>query len=413
MRTLAAALALTALLTSACGAGPVPEPEGVTVLGADVPRREPRVAPAEVERLTAAQVDFALDLYRAADADADADLVVGPGSLHTALSMVLAGARGRTAAELAKVLHLRGLEPRLHELNNVLDRELRFGSQKRGVRLDIANRIWAARLQVEPEYAETVATDYGAGLAALDIAGDPEEARAAVNRWVAESTHDKIEEMFRKGTITADTRLVLANALHLDADWRFPFPADATSEQPFRLADGSTVQVPTMRYDEYLPTGAGRGWSAVRLPYAGRRLAMTVIVPEDLRSFERTLNADVLEQVEANIRDGGIHLSLPRFTARTHLALADTLAEMGMPFRRSARVRISRRCRARACTWAPWSTRRVVEVDEEGTEAAAASGGAVQGSHGPTVTVDRPFLFGVRDQPTGSVLFLGRVTDPR
>ncbi len=161
---------------------------------------------------------------------------------------------------MVDVLHLRGFEPSVHELSNALDRELRSRSQERSLRLDIANRAWSARgVHLLPEYVDTVARDYGAVLAQLDIARDAEKARAAVNQWVSRSTEGKIDELFPEGKITAHTRLILVNALYLKARWQFPFPPEATSQQPFRLADGSEVQVPTMHYDEYLPSGAGRG----------------------------------------------------------------------------------------------------------------------------------------------------------
>ncbi len=414
-RTLPAALVAAALTVAACGgadgdARDVVGPPGVTVVGAGVERTTPSVSPAELRTFTATQLAFAVDLYQAVSATEKGDLVLGPASLHTSLAMIRAGARGQTAKEMDAVLRADG---RLYELGNALDRELRSRSSTDGVDVDIANRVWANQdLVLLDDYAQTLASNYGAALAQVDIAGDPEGSRAAVNAWVAEATRQKIQELFPEGSIGADTRLVLANALYLRAGWKFPFPPSSTSDQPFLLADGSRVDVPTMHYDEYLPSGRGEGWSAVRLPYSGEDLSMTVIVPDDLASFEQKLDVALLEQVEASIRPGGIHLSLPRFTARTHLSLADTLKAMGMPSAFGA-ADFSGMTAERGLFLAAVEQEAVVEVDEKGTEAAAASGGAVAGSHGPTVTVDRPFMFLIRDEPTGAVLFLGRVTDPR
>lgn len=414
-RTLPATLPAAALTVAACGgaggdARDVAEPPGVTVVGAGIERTAPTISPAELREFTAAQLAFAVDLYRAVAAAEKGDLALGPGSLHTALAMIRAGARGQTAEEMDAVLRA---DDRLHELGNALDHELRSRSSTDGVDVDIANRVWANEdLELLDDYVQTLATNYGAALAQLDISGDPEGARAAVNAWVAEATRQKIEELFPEGSIEANTRLVLANALHLRADWKFPFPPSRTNDQPFLLADGSQVDVPTMHYDESLPSGRGAGWAAVRLPYSGEELSMTVIVPDDLASFEQKLDVALLEQVEASIRPGGIHLSLPRFTARTHLSLADTLADMGMPSAFGS-ADFSGMTPGRELFLAAVEHEAVVEVDEEGTEAAAASGGAMAGSHGPTVTVDRPFVFVIRDEPTGAVLFLGRVADPR
>lgn len=413
-RTLPAALLAAALVVTACGGGrdarDVAEPPGVTAVGADIERTEPASPPREVRDFTATQLAFAVDLYQAVAADEEGDLALGPGSLHTALAMIRAGARGRTAEEMDAVLRA---DDRLHELGNALDRELRTRSSTDGVDVDIANRVWVDDgLELLDGYVQTSATHYGAALAQLDISGDPEGARVAVNAWVAEATGRMIEELFPTGSIEANTRLVLANALHLRADWKFPFPPARTSDQPFLLADGSGVDVPTMHYDESLPSGRGAGWTAVRLPYSGEQLSMTVIVPDELASFEQRLDVALLEQVEASIRPGGIHLSLPRFTVRTHLSLVEALADMGMPSAFGS-ADFSGMTRGAGLSLAAVEHEAVVEVDEEGTEAAAASGGAMAGSHGPTVTVDRPFLFVVRDEPTGAVLFLGRVADPR
>ena len=417
MHKLAASLLLIgSLVLAACGGGQdtVLEPNGVTALGVGIDRAEPAVSDEDLRALSRAQLDFAVDLYLALADEVEGDLALGPGSLHTALSMLRAGAAGSTAIEMDSVLHTDGLDGRLHELGNALDRELTSRGNQRGIDLTTANRVWTAPgLKLEQDYISTLTSAYGAALAEVDFGSDPDAARGAINGWVAEATRDKIEELFPADTITADTQLVLANALHLDASWKFPFPADATGPQAFTLPDGSTVDVETMHYNEYLPSGRGPGWAAVRLPYNGEQLSMTVIVPDDLAAFEQSLDADLLERVEGSIKDGGIHLSLPRFTARTHLSLAEPLAALGMPSAFGAGADFSGMTGSRGLFLSAVEHEAVVEVDEEGTEAAAATGAAMLGSHGPTVQVDKPFLFLVRDESTGAVLFLGRVTDPR
>lgn len=421
VRSMATMMVVATLVLAACGPSasapphgnaPLPsEPEGVEVLGAGVER----VAPAEgadVSALTAAQAGFALDLYGAVRTQVDGDLVVGPSSLHTVLAMIRAGARGETATEMDTVLHADDLD--LHVAGNALDRALQDRNQADGVDLATANRLWVQQgLDLTDEYVATIVGNYGAGLAASDFTADPQAARAAVNQWVADMTRDKVTELFPPGTIDATTRLVLANAVHLDAAWKFPFDPARTDEQPFTLADGTRVEVPTMHYDQHLPTATGPDWAAVELPYDGEQLSMTVIVPQDLADFEQRLDAELLIGILGQITDGGVHLSLPRFTARTHLGLDDTLADMGMPTAFGPEADFSGMTNRRGLFLQAVEHEAVVEVDEEGTEAAATSGGAIAGSHGPTVTVDRPFLFLIRDEPTGALLFLGRVTDPR
>lgn len=415
MRTLTAGAALAALglLLTGCGdSSAAPEPEGVEVLGAGIDRVEPAATDEQIAALTAAQTAFAIDLYDAARSKVDGDLVVGPTSLHTVLAMIRAGARGQTAIEMDTVLHTDGLD--LHPTGNALDRALHDRNTADGVDLATANRLWTQHgLELTDDYIDTIARHYGAGLAATEFTSDPDGARTAINQWIADATRDRIDELFPPGSLDTSTQLVLANAVSLDAAWHFPFDPQHTSHEPFTLADGTQADVATMHYDEYLPTAIGEDWAAVELPYDGDQLSMTVIVPRDLAAFEQRLDADLLAGVLAKITDGGIHLSLPRFTARTHLSLNETLAAMGMPTAFGGGADFSGMT-GQAGLWIQTVEHEaVVEVDEEGTQAAAASGGAMRLSHGPTVTVDRPFLFLIRDEPTGAILFLGRVTDPR
>lgn len=415
MRSRRLALAL-ALLAAACGAGSAApsKPAPAVVLAADV-ARDLQPSRDDVAAAAAAETAFGLELYRRLAAQAgDGDVVLSPHSLVTALGMLLGGARGGTAEEIADVLQLGVEAGRLHPALNSLDLALEARSDG-GTELLTANRVWADRgLAVEEAYAALLAREYGAPMAQLDLAGDPEGAREAVNAWIAEGTEDRVEELFPPGSIRETTRLVVANALALDATWEFPFAAEHTSSEPFALADGTSVRVPTMRFDEYLPTALGETWQAVELPYADGGLSMVVIVPEDLAAFEADLTPDRLAEVLGAITDGGVHLTLPRFAVRQDGGLTGALAEMGMPsaFDGGA-ADFSGMTGAPDLSVGSFEHEAVVEVDEQGIEAAAASGAAMDLSHGPSIAVDRPFLFLVRDRPTGALLFLGRVTDPR
>jgi serpin B len=406
-----------AVLLAGCGGDPVTEPPGVQVLGADVAPAAAEVPTGEVRALARAQRALALDVYAALARQDDDDLVLGPTSLHTALLMVRAGAAGGTAAEMDAVLRLDGLgDP--HAAAAALDRELAARDEVDGVDLSSANRVWADRtFTPRPQYVEQLATAYGAALATLDLQHDPEGARQAINAWVAEQTRDRIPELFPTGTPTSDSRLVLANAVALDADWQVPFDEGRTRDDAFHLPDGGTARVPTMHGGEGAQLAQGVGWTAVRLPYTGRELAMTVVLPDDLPAFERQLSPELLDDVESAMTPGAVELSLPRFTARRAAGLVDVLAALGMPSvfdaRRADLSGISEREQLRV---AAVQHEAVVEVDEKGTRAAAATGVdvvAVSLQVPVPVVVDRPFLFTVTDASTGAVLFLGRVTDPR
>lgn len=409
-------LLLLPLLVAACGGTDViREPAGVVPLGTDADRAQPAAADDDVKLLARAQLDLALGVYGAVAALSDDDLVLGPTSIATALLMVRAGAAGPTAQELDDVLGI-GALPDPHDAANALDRALAQRDAAGGVDLSSANRVWADRGFAPREaYVAQLAQAYGAGLARLDLQGDPEGSREAINAWVRDSTRDRIPELFAKGTPTGDSRLVLTNAVALDAEWKTPFDSGRTSDADFRLLDGTVVQVPTMQGGRGVEVVRSSDWTAARLPYAGDELAMTVVVPQDLPTFERRLSADLLDEIDAGMRPSSAALSLPRFEARSRAALAPVLRGLGMPtLFDPERADLSGISTDEQLFVAAVQHEAVVTVDEKGTEAAAATGVDVQAVSLPMpVVVDRPFLFVVRDRETAAVLFLGRVTDPR
>lgn len=366
----------------------------------------------EIGAQVAGNTAFALELYDELRAE-PGNLLLSPYSITAALAMTYAGARGTTQAEMRRVLHFDAEPDRLHAVLGALELELAARSTE-AVRLNVANQTFGARgARFEDDFLRTLTQHYGAPMATLDFATDPETARQAINEWAASQTEERITELFPAGSIDPTTALVLANAVYLHAKWKFPFDAGGTTDQPFELPDGVTVQVPTMHYNDSLPSATTAEYEAVELPYDGEALSMVVIEPQDMDRFERKLTPARLQQVLDTITPGGIHLSLPRFSFRNHHSLKGTLAAMGMPSAFGPGADFS------GMTGAPnlWIQSAehdaFIEVDEEGTEAAAATGMAMAGSHGPTVTIDRPFLFLIRENETGSILFLGRVTDPR
>jgi serpin B len=198
----------------------------------------------------------------------------------------------------------------------------------------------------------------------------------------------------------------------MDAPWKYQFDPAATRKSPFTLLDGSTVMVDMMHFNEFLPSAAGAGWAAVELPYRGDELSMIAVVPENLAQFEAALSPALLGSIVGAIRDGGIHLSLPRFTFSFHASLAKAFEALGAPSLFTG-PDLSGLYAGSGLFVSAIEHEAFVQVDEEGTKAAAATGVAIADSHGPTVSFDRPFMFFILDRPTGTVLFLGRVADPR
>jgi len=235
---------------------------------------------------------------------------------------------------------------------------------------------------------------------------------------VAEQTAERIQDILPPGVITPDTRLVLANAIYFDAAWQFPFNADATQDGPFTLLDGSQVTVPLMqRSGTQMLHAAGPGYEAVLLPYVGDTVQMMVILPEDgqFAAVEAALSADFLNQVRRQFQLRDVTLTMPRFEFDTNLGLKDLLSGMGMQVPFSEAADFSGIAADSDLFISDALHRGTITVDEEGTEAAAATViivGVTSIVESVAVTLDRPFIFTIMDQQTGTILFLGRVLNP-
>ena len=387
-------------------------PRPPNVLLGTVTKRElqPVVDGRDLTQLVVGNTRFALDMYANLAAKSPGkNLAIGPYSISQAMAMLYAGARGVTEAEMREALHFDVEPTRFHQTFNGLGLELL--SRNGDITLRIANQLWS-RTGFRPpnDFLDIMTRDYDAPLAEIDFAGDPEAARATINEWVESATERKIRELFPAGSIRANTVLVLANAMYMDAPWKYQFDPKATRPGSFTLLGGSSVMVDMMHYDEFLPTAYDEAWQAVELPYRGDEVSMIAVVPQDFAAFEAALSPSLLNQIIGSIRDGGVHLTLPRFTFSYHTSLVEPFKELGAPslFEGADLSGIGQALVVTAIEHEAY-----IQVDEEGTKAAAATGVSVADSHGPTITFDRPFFFFIIDRPTKSLLFLGRVLDPR
>ncbi len=416
---LAALVPLVLLL--AISASPALAEGDFGVAQADVPRAS--VSPADATEAGAALDAFGLDLYRALSRG-QTNMVFSPTSLALALAMARAGAGGQTAAEMDAVMHALASDEHAGWLN-ALDQELASRSQTATddagqalpVTLRIANAPFAQEgMPLEATYLETLASRFGAGLRLVDYRSATEEARGVINAWVDERTEQRIPELLVEGVLTPATRLTLVNAIYLKAPWQTPFSAGATEEGAFTRADGSTVEVPFMSTSASLSHASGDGWQALELPYLGGSLVLTLILPDDLAGFERTLTPDGLAAITSSLVDTQVALALPRFGIETKAELATVLAALGMPTAFGDAADLSGITTAERLAISDVIHQANIDVDEKGTEAAAATAVVMRMTAMPTETVtvrvDRPFLFALRDVPTGAILFLGRVGDP-
>ncbi len=422
--TLCAALALAA---AACGADTT-EPSSVQPIGSPTTTQvttpvpvttipAPRVpapsAPAaDVAAVVTGHQQLALDLYRTLAAQDAGNVLLGPWSISEGLALPYLGARGATAEEMASVLRYPLEGDSLHDAFRSLRAQLE-GHEKEGLILAAANRAFGQEgLEFTDSYLADLSRFYSAPLGIVDFAGAPEEARAEINQWTADQTNDRIDELFPPGAVDPNSRLALVNAVYLKADWYFPFNPEGTHPRPFTLLDGTEVEVPMMSFNEFLPSAGSNDWQAVQIPYTGADLSMIVIVPQNLAAFEENLDLALLGQIRGQIKDGGIHLTLPKFELSYHASLVGPLRAMGLDLPFGHEADFSGMTGSPDLFISAIEHETFVKVDEEGTEAAAATGTMMARSHGPTINVDKPFIFLIQDDATGTILFLGRVTNP-
>lgn len=427
---LSALLAPFALALAACSSSSSSSDVGknelpdVQVVRSQVARDDsPSVSDADGEALRAGNTAFAIDLYKSLGADSpNENLFFSPHSISTALAMTYAGARGTTADEMAKTLHFTLPQDRLHPAFDALDLRLANAAKDLGegsplpFELHLADSLFAAfDFKMQPAFLDTLAKDYGAGVRITDFASDPETARGAINGWVDNETNDKIQDLLGPGTITQDTRLVLVNAVYFKANWQNQFDAANTKPGTFHGAGGDTTAQMMALGGADVPYAAGDGWQAVELPYS-RGLTFVAVVPSDMAAFEPTFTADKAQSITKALAGGySVDVTLPKFQIKgASFSLKNTLQKLGMnaPFGAAdfsgmtdESVRIS-----------DVIHQAFVSVDEKGTEAAAATAVVMVGGAAPTevkhvaIAADKPFVFFVRDQTTGAILFLGRVS---
>jgi serpin B len=363
---------------------------------------------------------FAIELYRRLGTG-DENLVLSPSSVASVLAMVLPGARGATAAEIGAALRTELPAERLAEAVGALDADLAKRAAEDELELRISNAVWAqGGLGLRPELVDLLTGAFRAGLREADFAGDPDGARRAINRLIAEQTAGRIAELFGAGSIARDTRLVLTNAIYLEARWLEAFDPARTRPEPFHPLGGDRVEVDMLHREADLAYARGDGWRAVELPYRGRRVVMDVIVPAAGRfaEFQRELDAKRLAGTLDRLRSRRVRLALPKFTFDSSHDLRQPLIGLGMRTAFTGAADFSGITQAAPLRIDRVVQRAHVEVDERGTTAAAATGAsmvlvsAVVPRPPVELRVDRPFLFLVRDSASGQILFLGRVTSP-
>lgn len=414
MRTLSLLLVL-----SACSTGYKPDPNRVarTVTSAD----------GDIGVVVAGQQQTAWELYAALSEGHDDNVFFSPFSVTSALGMTLAGAEGQTATEMSDVLHVDLAEAAWHTALGELTQDL-SGDKARAYRLDIANRLFGqSDFAWAQPFLDVCSEDYGAPFEPWDFRADPEGGRERVNAWVEEMTQDRITDLLPPNSVTSDTRLVLANAIYFLADWASAFDRNDTTDAAFHKLDGSTVQAPMMTLntedlDEHqVQAGLIELGYVVKLPYQDHEVSMVLIVPRELDGLpdvEAALSAETFRSWLAALETTDATVRLPRFEIEHEVDLVPVLAALGMPSAFDSLTAdftgmISPEQDADLYIDGVYH-KAFIKVDEVGTEAAAATGVVVNDESASMfyVAADRPFLFVIRDELTGALLFVGRVMDP-
>jgi len=384
----------------------------------------PDLLAGETEELVAGNCAFAFDLYRQCLTDDNgSNLFFSPFSISMALAMTYAGAKNDTETQMAEALHFTLPQDRLHNAFNALELAL-LNQEKTGepnsFQLTISNATWGQTgYTFLDDYLDTLALNYGAAMHLLDFQNSPETARTVINSWVSLNTAFKINQLLPPNALTALTRLVLTNAIYFKADWQTPFDKAYTRDRPFYLPDGTQVTVPLMEQDHRFKYYAIEGdFAAIELPYQGAAVSMLVLLPAQgtFTHFESSLNKTRIDSIVSGLQERAVQLSLPVFSFDWSASLVDMLKRLGM---------------TDAFDFADFSGitgdtrlfisdifhKAFVRVDEKGTEAAAATAVVFNETAAPTpdvvLSVDRPFIILIREKTTGTILFLGRVTDPR
>jgi serpin B len=389
-------------------------------------------APQEVQAVVTANNQFAVELHNQLRRD-DGNLFFSPYSINKTLAMVYAGARGDTAGEMAAVLHYTLGPDRQHQAFRET-RGLLNGSRggmagflpalrdKHDVQLYLSANLWGQRGHAfQKGFLDLLRDCYGAGLEEVDFTASEQAART-INSWVDKQTNHKIPTLFTPDAFDLNTRLVLASAIYFKGDWVHAFDRDRTRDEPFHLSPQKTAAVPMMHQTARLGYFEDEQLQGLLLPYEGRNLAMLVLLPkrvDGLADLEKTLSATKLAALMGQANEQKVDVSLPRFRLTGAFELRDPLTALGMKkVFHSGEADLGGMDGGQEGLFVSAVTHKAfVEVNEEGTEAAAATGAVVTTlAAAPPAMVafraDHPFMFAICDVQTGLILFLGRMVQP-
>src|SRR3984957_20639114 len=359
---------------------------------------------------------FAVALYHQLS-HPDGNLFFSPESISTALAMVYAGARGSTASEMAKALHFTVPPGQLHPAMGALLRDL--NAAHTDYQLSVANALWAQQgyTFLDP-FLNLLKTDYGAGLQQVDFKGAPEAARSTINQWVDQKTQDKIKDLLAPGSLRPDTRLVLTNAIYFKGNWQTQFDKAQTKTEDFYLSQTKTTSAPLMHREGSFGYFDGGSFQVLEIPYKSNELSLIVLLPKErsgLAGLENSMTASNMQQWLKQVAPvSKVIVTIPRFKSTQEFELSSALRSLGMPQAFASNADFSGMTGKRDFAISAVIHKAFVEVNEEGTEAAAATAVTMRalamrapGPPRPVFRADHPFIFLIRDNGSPKTFFIG------
>ncbi|WP_422924247.1 serpin family protein [Singulisphaera sp. PoT] len=390
---------------------------GSTALAAEARQDKP------MNPVVSGNTAFAIDLYAKLRGGSKGNLFFSPQSISSALAMTVAGAKGTTEAQMLKALHLDLPRGELHRAFGSLLKDLKSRGKDAGYRLGIADRLWGQRgYEFLPDFLALTRDEYDAELAQLEFEKDPEGSQRTINAWVADQTEGKIKNLI-PSPLSTNTRLVLTDAVYFKAAWADPFNASSTRDDKFHLGGGEDVDAKLMHRTGTYKVGSGDGIKALEIGYKSGAMSMIVLLPDEvdgLTALEARLTSENLNRWISGLQPRRVALAFPRFKSTSHVDLIAPAKALGISDAFEPDKADFSGINGKHDLFISDAIHQAfVDVTEEGTEAAAATAIAV-GARAAAITAppipfraDHPFIYLIRDNATGSILFLGRLMNPQ
>lgn len=365
----------------------------------------------------ASRNQFALDFFKHVSIDEKGNIFFSPFSLSAAMGMTYAGARGVSQDQIAKVFHFAPNSEKFHkQQGNMLKR---LNSQTDSVQLNIVNTLWAEKTYpFKGSYSTLMKKAYSAKVRPMDFINKPEESRLTINRDIYRTTNEKIKDLLPLGSLNNLTRLVLTNAIYFKGEWKIKFQKERTSEANFHITPQDVIKCKMMGVKSEFNYYEGSKFQAIELPYAGGNFSMVIILPaanQPLDELSNSLSNNSLDDILKGLTNEEITVSIPKFKLSNGYQLKQLLSEMGMPQPFTDDADFAGMTPSNNLKISDVYHKAFIEVNEQGTEAAAATAVVVTMKSfvlEKFFTANRPFLFLIKEKSTGTILFMGRIVDP-